>query len=765
MMTVEHPVERCPSCNRKRGIRVSGSEEQPSACLCKDDYKEDEEEKSRQLKDESPDIADAATITDATQSAASSANEIIGGANMDTHSAKGKAPERRSTHDSSITATSGDFDDSGVEFNKPRFITIEDLNDLDTKEMKEYKHYNRDHKIFSFSLPFGRNNREHKNEVEMFNLIAPLTEEKGVRRTASQVRRQTDKSFLPSPLAMLNQSSNDSDTSNSEILSVPAEVPLRRSKTVQILDQETPRVKSEIKQKLEKTNSISSLEELELYKDEKGIENVRNKAIKESIGIEAVKHQIKQITIDDSARTPDGYTYGRMNSIWNEIDGDFVIMGGYRGSILRDATTRKRVWVPLKAGLNLTKIDLYIGPTEQDEIDAQKKIIPDGMLTHVGPVDISRKLIKRLDANPKVHIETFGYDWRLSLEIPCEQLTQRLRELYEKQKTDPRFNGKPKGTYILAHSMGGLIAHKVLKDHPELVRGIVYIGAPNQCPNILGPIRFGDTVMWNKSILSSEANFFMRSSHYFLPLDGRCFINKDTYERYDFDFFDPEIWRYLGLSPLVSQKRVEYIEKEEKKKTHRHKKVASRTSSMASIFSLDPPSPMTVIENVNSTVKDVVQNVPKLGKELVNNLTDTMDEVIIDYKFRTSYEDSYDYLTRTLAKAKKFKESLDYDPTQEYPPLVTVYGNRVPTVRGCKVAGIPGIINGEYDDFYYGAGDGVVHHSWALPGVRGFPVVAKIVSETGHVSLMTDFESMSKALISLYDADKERWSGKQSSKK
>ena len=760
-MPVEQSIPRCPSCNRERGIRVSGSEEQPSACLCKDDYKEDEEEKVQQIHEESPDIADTSTM-EATRSATSSANDIIGGSNIDSHSIEDKTPQRRDTHESSITATSGAFDSSGVEFNKPRFITIEDLNDLDTKEMKEYKHYNKDHKIFSFSLPFGKNNRESQNEVSMFNLIAPLTEEKGIRRTASQIRRQNDNTITPSPLATSALSSTDSDTTNSEIISVPGPVPLRKSQTVEILRQETPRVKSEIKQKLKKTNSISSLEELELYKDQKGIENVRNKAIKESIGIEAVKHQIKQITIDDSARTPDGYTYGRMNSIWDEVEGDFVIMGGYRGSILRDANTRKRVWVPLKAGLNLTNIDLYIGPKEQDEIDAQKKIVPDGMLTHVGPVDISRKLIRRLEANSKVHIETFGYDWRLSLEIPCMQLVKRLKEIYAKQIANPNYKGKPKGTYILAHSMGGLIAHKVLQDYPELVRGIVYIGAPNQCPNILGPIRFGDTVMWNKSILSSEANFFMRSSHYFLPLDGRCFINRDTYERYDFDFFDPEIWRYLGLSPLVSQKRVEYIEKEEKKKrAHRHKKSTSRTTSMSSIFSLDPPSPMEVIENVNSTVKDVVQNVPKFGKELVNNLTDTMDETIIDYKFRTSYEDSYDYLTRTLAKAKKFKESLDFDPTKDYPPLVTVYGNRVPTVRGCKVGGIPGIINGEYDDFYYGAGDGVVHHSWALPGVRGFPVAAKIVSETGHVSLMTDFEAMSKALISLYDADKERFSDRE----
>ncbi|CAB4255632.1 similar to Saccharomyces cerevisiae YJR098C Putative protein of unknown function [Maudiozyma barnettii] len=763
--------KKCPV----HGIDVCCNNQQPSACLtkseCKDEEEEEEDVEGGKDFEPSDKSSSSSSITQnddnkhvhynniiRTKSrplSTNNANELIGGVNLET-----KQPVRRST---SVSITNDPhISDSDVEFNKPRFITIEDLNDLDTKEMKSYKRFNKDHKIFSFSLPFGQNNKIRNSKISMFNLITPITE------TNKNITEVDNNKSSDSQVNMSNSADNTQNEgslayqpspTNNDV--VDATTTLIRSKTVAVLNEETPAIKSEIKQKLERTNSISSLEELELYKDQTGIENVRNKAIKESLGIDAVRNQIKQITISDTTKTADGYTYGRLQSIWNEVDGDFIIMGGYRGSILRDAKTHRRLWVPIKAGLNLTKIDLYIGPTEQDEIEAQKRIIPDGMLTHIGPVDISRKLIKKLEANPKVHIETFGYDWRLSLEIPCEQLVKRLKQIQDKQKKDPKYKGKPKGSYLLAHSMGGLIAHKVLQDHPELVRGIVYIGAPNQCPNILGPIRFGDSVMWNKSILSSESNFFMRSSHYFLPLDGRCFINRKTYERYDFDFFDPQIWRYLGLSPLVSQKRLDYIEKEKKKQErelihHHHIKNTSRTTSMSSLFSLDPPSPLEVIESVNSKVKDVVSKVPLLRKEIKNDLTETMEEVIIDYNFKTSYEDSYSYLERTLTNARTFLSSLDYDDSKDYPPLVTVYGNRVPTVRGCKVDGIAGIIDGDYDDFYYGAGDGVVHHSWLLPGVRGFPVVAKIVSETGHVSLMTDLSSMAKALISLHDADKER---------
>ena len=78
-------------------------------------------------------------------------------------------------------------------------------------------------------------------------------------------------------------------------------------------------------------NSISSLEELNMYKNEKGIENVRSMAIKESFALDGLKNSIRLITLDDNAKADDGYYYKRMNSIWNELEGDFIIMGGYRG--------------------------------------------------------------------------------------------------------------------------------------------------------------------------------------------------------------------------------------------------------------------------------------------------------------------------------------------------------------------------------------------------------------------------------------------------
>ncbi|SCU95892.1 LAFA_0G02982g1_1 [Lachancea sp. 'fantastica'] len=469
-------------------------------------------------------------------------------------------------------------------------------------------------------------------------------------------------------------------------------------------DKEHIKSRRKIKLKLQRQETISSMEELELFQNQKGIDNVRARAVKRALTPGALFSTIKSFSTDQQATTHDGYPLDRIESIWDELDGDIVFLGGYRGSILRDCNTKRRIWLPIRAGFNIRKVDLLIGPEPDSEHKAQSKIYPDGMLTHLGPVDVCRKLIKRLRNNPNVNVEDFGYDWRFSLDIPAKDLAKRLTEIYDNQKIK-------KGTFLVAHSMGGLVAHKVLQEHTHLIRGIIYVGSPSQCPNILGPMRFGDEVIFNKSILSAESTFFMRSSFYFLPFDGRCFANTDTLERYDLDFFDPKIWREYGLSPLVSDERL----KEEDD------------------------------VQISSTEKEKFSLIPHV--DMMRSLSSNEEPV----HFVTPYKKCQEYLERTLRETREYLESLKFDETKKYPPLAIVYGNRIPTVRGAKVHNKEQIKSGQYEEFYYGPGDGVVHHKWLLPETRGFPVVAKIASECAHVSLMTDFEAMGKAFISLVD--------------
>lgn len=101
-----------------------------------------------------------------------------------------------------------------------------------------------------------------------------------------------------------------------------------------------------------------------------------------------------------------------------DLTGDLVILGGYRGSILRSAEPpNQQLWAPLKVGLNLRKVDLELGLNPEDEETEEKRIIPAGMLTHIGPVDIGKRLFKRLRASENakrghLRVHNYGYDWR-----------------------------------------------------------------------------------------------------------------------------------------------------------------------------------------------------------------------------------------------------------------------------------------------------------------------------------------------------------------
>lgn len=532
------------------------------------------------------------------------------------------------------------------------------------------------HKIFTFSLPFGGRN------------LLPSSPLSSLKKT------------------LLPGSSDGGDTD----------------------DKTPPSRKQAIKLKLQRQESITSVEEIQLFKHQKGIDNVRARAVKRAFTPGALFNTLRSLSLDHNTTTHDGYAVSRLESIWDELEGDVVVLGGYRGSILRDAETRKRVWIPIRAGFNIRKVDLLIGPRAEDEVATQKKIVPDGMLTHLGPVDVAKKLIKRLRNNPRVNVEDFGYDWRLALDITAGKLAEKLQERYGQQQIK-------KGVYVVAHSMGGLVAHKVLQEHTHLIRGIIYVGSPSQCPNILGPLRFGDEVILNKSILSAEANLFMRSSLYFLPFDGRCFVNRKTFSRYDLDFFDPEVWKEYGLSPLVDKRRLEVEEAT---------LVGDSGPATSDKFSLF--SPVDMLRSSSGILG---------GGGNGGNGSGGGDDADDPLEFKTSYAECVEYLERELPRAKCFLQSLEHDDRKKYPPLAIVYGNKVPTVRGAKVGGPEEIKEGCYNDFYYGPGDGVVHHKWLLPERRGFPVVAKVASDCAHVSLMTDFEAMAKAFISIVDSEEK----------
>ena len=148
---------------------------------------------------------------------------------------------------------------------------------------------------------------------------------------------------------------------------------------------------------------------------------------------------------------------------------------------------------------------------------------------------------------------------------------------------------------------------------------------------------------------------------------------------------------------------------------------------------------------------------------LIATLDDDSDE---EEKYSFTFAESYDYLKRTLVRTRKYIDGLEFKPELEhkYPPLAVVYGNKVPLVRGLNVRSRQDIKDGNYYEFFYGHGDGVIHQKWLLPERKGFrfydaetgegEIVGKFALDCGHVDLMTDFKAMGEGLAAIVEAEK-----------
>jgi hypothetical protein len=236
------------------------------------------------------------------------------------------------------------------------------------------------------------------------------------------------------------------------------------------------------------------------------------------------------------------------------LTGDMIVLGGYRGSVLRLAKPpHRQLWVSVKVGLNLRIGDLEVGLNPEDDERMEETIFASGVLSHIGPVDICRRLLRHLRKCPnarskQLRVHDYGYDWRLS---PSFLEPQFPRIHGEAQMHQPGTPARQRGVTVIAHSLGGLITRHAVNLRPELFAGVVYAGVPQRCVNILGPLRNGDAVLLSSRVLTAQVNFSMRTSFALLPEDGRCFIDKRTGERYDVDFFDVNTWDEYRLSPCI----------------------------------------------------------------------------------------------------------------------------------------------------------------------------------------------------------------------
>lgn len=363
------------------------------------------------------------------------------------------------------------------------------------------------------------------------------------------------------------------------------------------------------------------------------------------------------------------------------VEGDIVVMGGYRGSILREASGQKRrVWIPLRVGLNLRKVNLEIGLDDNDEEAMSEKIVADGMLTHIGPVDIGRRLLRRLrtgQGNPSPDgkklgrwVYEYGYDWRLSPHILSRQLIAYLEQLPCNQGNGPGEPRKPgKGALVIAHSLGGLIVRHAMNQRPELFSGVLFAGTPQHCVNILGPLRNGDTVMLSSRVLTAQVNFTLRSSYALLPEDGQCFVDKNTGEKIAMDLFDVNTWIRHALSPCVTTV----------KNVPRAPTFPSTNGSYGSNgygHAIGETIKDAAKEGANAAFRDRTLAPQMDSTSSTLNPFSQIPSLSENRVCTLPVTETVPYLDRTLRRIRRFKEELQFKPEIGYPLEETAKASR-----------------------------------------------------------------------------------------
>ncbi|KAK4456081.1 hypothetical protein QBC34DRAFT_8895 [Podospora aff. communis PSN243] len=445
-----------------------------------------------------------------------------------------------------------------------------------------------------------------------------------------------------------------------------------------------------------------------------------------------------------------------LDSVLESMTGDVVVMGGYRGSILRSARApHRRLWVPVKVGLKIRKVNMEVGLDPRDEEDMENYIFASGMLQNIGPVDISRRLFKKLREcenarNGRLRVHDYGYDWRLSPHLLSRKLVSFLKTLASNQ---PGVSVADRGALVIAHSLGGLITRHAVNQHPELFSGVVFAGTPQRCINVLGPLRNGDAVLLNEKVLTAQVNLTLRTTFAFLPEDGFCFIDKITKEEYPVDFYNADDWVKYRLSPCVSGPALPPLSRS-----------SSALGSLLSLSESLPSLPLRGRSNshqhkksgpgIDHTQEHNAQagaavssagSVPPVPNNTPLGQRPSEPSLAQQARFIS-------YLRRTLAEIKQFRAELAHDAKHQeanrYPPFAVIYGKDVPTVYAARVAGREGIVCADaYDDLVFRGGDGVVLAREAmLPAGYELVKEGRICTDRGHVSMLGDLNAVGRAV-------------------
>ena len=142
------------------------------------------------------------------------------------------------------------------------------------------------------------------------------------------------------------------------------------------------------------------------------------------------------------------------------------------------------------------------------------------------------------------HGYLFWYDWRAHGQTNADAFAKLVDRVISETGEKPS---------VIAHSMGGLVAHSVVKEHPEKFNKIVYVTVPfNPGVGYMDDLTDGAPTGLNRTLMSKEAAFSQPSSFLLLP-------HKGTGRYRGKELMDANIWKQERLSVFADDAPVDMV--------------------------------------------------------------------------------------------------------------------------------------------------------------------------------------------------------------
>jgi pimeloyl-ACP methyl ester carboxylesterase len=211
-----------------------------------------------------------------------------------------------------------------------------------------------------------------------------------------------------------------------------------------------------------------------------------------------------------------------------------LFVHGIKGGRLRDPGGLRWLGPTQALGLDRRPLALPLSWSQGQDRDA---LLPDGPLQRVLWVSVYGRFLDRASRR-HAHLVSFAYDWRRELPETAALLRAELAALADR-------HGRP--ARIVAHSMGGLLAWLVLREHPELACGLLVAGTPfGTGVAFAADVHLGAGTGLNRHILSPEAVNSWSSHPVFFPTFGDSGLRSGD-RALEHDWYEPGSWEHHGL--------------------------------------------------------------------------------------------------------------------------------------------------------------------------------------------------------------------------